>query len=190
VASKQIAKALIKEHHDIDAGIEQFMARKGELNTDTHTGEVNTDTSSDTARESANSLLKAFAALRRHIYLEEEFVFPALADPSLAMAIMVMYREHGSIWRLMDQAEEQISNHSTDQAQIIKTCEVMLRELERHNAKEEPIIYPHTDADLTEEQRQRLVQFLDSGEMPAGWICREAQDGGPADGRRKLPFGT
>src|SRR5690625_7839510 len=97
------------------------MARKGELNTDTHTGEVNTDTSSDTARERASSLLKAFAALRRHIYLEEEFVFPALADPSLAMAIMVMYREHGSIWRLMDQAEEQISNHSTDQAQIIKT---------------------------------------------------------------------
>lgn len=178
MVSNQIAKALIKEHHDIDAGIEQFLERMGEFNSDTHTGKLNTGTSSDRARESASSLLKAFAALRRHIYLEEEFVFPALSDPSLAMAIMVMYREHGSIWRLMDRAEAQISDHATDQDQVIKTCEVMLSELERHNAKEEPIIYPHMDADLTEEQRRRLVQFLESGEMPKGWICREAQAGG------------
>src|SRR5690625_2686039 len=152
-------------------------------------GELNTDTSADTARASTSSLLRAFAALRRHIYLEEEFVFPALTAPSLAVAIMVMYREHGSIWRLMDQAEDLISNRSTDQDQTITTCEVMLSELERHNAKEEPIIYPHTDADLTEEQQQRLVQFLESGEMPAGWVCREAQDGGAAHRGRKLPFG-
>lgn len=40
MVSNQIAKALIKEHHDIDAGIEQFMERMGEFNSDTHTGKL------------------------------------------------------------------------------------------------------------------------------------------------------
>lgn len=170
-----IATALIEEHHEIDARIEQFVQKVGVLGDAPSGAEV---------RGAAESLLGSFAALRRHIYLEEEFVFPSLDDPSLSMAIMVMYREHGQIWRLMDQAEGQIEGEDSAQL-VLETCKTMLGELERHNAKEEPIIYPHTDADLDAKQREKLAEFLGSGEMPKGWVCREAVE--PAGGR-KLPF--
>src|SRR5690625_727379 len=93
------------------------------------------------------------------------------------MAIMVMYREHGQIWRLMDQAEAQIADQETPAADVLDTCETMLQELQRHNAKEEPIIYPHTDADLADSEQERLGQFLAAGTMPAGGTCREAAAG-------------
>lgn len=170
-----IAAALIKEHDEIDAGIADFIARAGKSGAKTDPA---------AAREIAGGLHGAFAALRRHIYLEEEFVFPALTDPSLVMAMMVMYREHGVIWRLMDQAERQITDDAADPSAVIATCQEMLGELEKHNAKEEPIIYPRNDADLSREQQAKLSEFLAFGQMPDGWTCREA-----ASGReRKLPF--
>src|SRR5690625_5887899 len=128
MAQNSIAAALIAEHEEIDVGIAQFVARVGELGPAPDAAAV---------RETADPLLGAFTALRRHIYLEEEFVFPALDAPSLRMAIMVMYREHGQIWRLMDQAEAQIADQETPAADVLDTCETMLQELQRHNAKEE-----------------------------------------------------
>src|SRR5690625_4310136 len=174
MSPSSIAEALIREHHEIDAGIESFISRITAAGQEPTAAEVG---------ESAAALLGSFAALRRHIYLEEEFIFPALDDPSVSMALMVMYREHGQIWRLMDQVEQNISandaasNHAP--SEILTTCQAMLTELERHNAKEGPIIYPHTDADLSESERQRLKNFLDTGQMPAGWVCREAAGSGP-----------
>ena len=172
---ESISAALIREHHEIDAGVEQFVARIEEL------GQTPSD---DQIREAAALLADALSALRRHIYLEEEFVFPSLSDPSLQMAMLVMYREHGQIWRLMDQAQNQIAGHGAA-VDVMATCKTMLAELERHNAKEEPIIYPHTDADLSREKQEQLARFLESGEMPAGWTCREASE---PKGGRKLPF--
>lgn len=175
MAQHSIATALIAEHHEIDAGIDNFLRDMSELGD---------SPSPEQVREAANKLSASFAALRRHIYLEEEFVFPVLEDPSLSMALMVMYREHGVIWRLMDDAERQIVEAESSQ-QTIETCQKMLAELERHNAKEEPIIYPHADEDLAKEQRERLADFLNSGQMPDGWVCREAI---AVNGGRSLPF--
>jgi len=153
-----IAEALIAEHHEIDTGIENFLRKVGELGDSPEPQQI---------RQAGSELLRSFSALRRHIYLEEEFIFPALDDPSLSMAIMVMYREHGVIWRLMDDAQQQIER-SEDSLAVLDICKTMLAELERHNAKEEPIIYPHTDADLPKAEQERLARFLDSGQMPAG----------------------
>lgn len=179
-----IAAALIREHRDIDAGIEQFIARLGKaggVSTEFSTGGAPSDVE---AREAISALLSAFSALRRHIYLEEEFIFPSLSDPSVAMAIMVMYREHGQIWRLMDQAEQLIDANGPS-SESLDVCRSMLAELERHNAKEEPIIYPHTDSDLDPAERARLDEFLTSGAMPSGWVCRDAAAN---TGAKKLPF--
>src|SRR5690625_5417596 len=102
----------------------------------------------------------------------------------MPIEIIVIYRKHGQNWRLINQAETQIADHETPAADVHDTCETMLQELQRHNAKEEPIIYTHTDADLADSEQERLGQFLAAGTMPAGWTCREAV-AGPA----RLPFG-
>ncbi|HET7045217.1 MAG TPA: hemerythrin domain-containing protein, partial [Gaiellaceae bacterium] len=55
-----LAAALEREHREIDAGIEAFDVESAE-----NGGRV-------------ESLTGAISALRRHIYLEEAFLFPAL----------------------------------------------------------------------------------------------------------------
>ena len=157
-----LADALTREHHEIDGGIEEFVASLNFVD----------DGAPDTAPLSA-----AMAALRRHIYLEEEILFPAIEGPALMMPLMVMYREHGQIWRTMDVLEMFLATEAAHGAHRDVTaghCQDLLDLLERHNAKEEPIIYPHADADLPEAAREHLADFLASGTLPEGWVCREA----------------
>lgn len=75
-----LAQAFTVEHHEIDAGIERYLA----------------DTDADPVRR-AEPLLSAMKALRRHIYLEEEIVFPHLQQGTLMMPLMVMRKEHGQL---------------------------------------------------------------------------------------------
>ena len=107
-----LAAAFTAEHHDIDAGIEQYLA----------------DTAAPDPRQRAVPLQNAMAALRRHIYLEEEIVFPNLPKGALMMPLMVMRREHGEIWQRMD-------------------------------------------ADLTDQEQEKVLKLLAGGEMPKGWVC-------------------
>src|SRR5215472_14631906 len=80
-----LTAALEHEHHEIDEGIAAFTAAPGDR----------------------QPLAHAIRALRRHIYLEEEFLFPMLyqAQPGVAAPVFVMLREHGQIWTLMDSLE-------------------------------------------------------------------------------------
>ena len=50
----------------------------------------------------------------------------------------------------------------------------MLDLLEAHNSKEEPIVYPRADSDLSEHQQEQLAQFLAAGTFPDGWVCERA----------------
>ncbi|MGH3302292.1 MAG: hypothetical protein ACRDOK_11535 [Streptosporangiaceae bacterium] len=72
-----LAAALEHEHHEVDAGIAAFTA----------------------APWDRQPLARAIGALRRHIYLGEEFLFPLLheAEPGLAAPVFVMLREHAQI---------------------------------------------------------------------------------------------
>ena len=163
-----VADALTREHHEIDAGIEAFVASVG-------AEQKNTDIT-----EWAAPLLAAMTALRRHIYLEEEFVFPPIRQGGLMMPIMVMLREHGELWRAMDELAELLETAVDDPArheEMVSRCAQMLDLLETHNSKEEPIIYPHADADLSAEARAELHDFLRRGRMPAGWVCERAAAG-------------
>lgn len=150
-----LSTALTREHREIDTGIERFVA---DLDRDVLDREP---------------LLSAFDALRRHIYLEEALLFPPIRQAGLVMPVMVMLREHGSLWRLMDSMTEMLvqGDPGAFDDRLRSGCQELLAQLEQHNRKEEPIIYPSADSDLSEEASAELAEFLRSGSLPDGWVC-------------------
>lgn len=156
--TETLATALEREHHEIDAGIAGFLADPG---------------------AGDGALRAAVDALRRHIYLEEVLVFPSLREAGLMAPVFVMLREHGEMWRLLDQADG-----SDDPDRLSTLCAELMPLLEAHNGKEEPILYPQVDAVLDDDLSAILREFLASGSMPGGWVCEQA-----AGGSRTLPFG-
>ena len=85
-----LTAALEREHQEIDAGLEAFAdgLESGELR--------------------GADLDRAADALRRHIYLEEEFLFPPLRAAGMVPPVLVMLREHGEIWRTLDALELEV----------------------------------------------------------------------------------
>lgn len=145
MASESLAAALEREHHEIDAGIAAFTA----------------------GPQDPRPLLRAIQALRRHIYLEEEFLFPLLygAEPGLKAPIAVMLHEHAQIWTVLDALESEPSAGPTRH---------LVAQLLHHNMKEERVLYPRADHVLPTAATERLQAFLDSGAMPDGWVCLKA----------------
>ena len=117
-------------------------------------------------------LTETLAALRRHIYLEEVFLFPPLRAAGLEMPVQVMLSEHGELWRLVDAALAAVDRREPEEAAA--TSRQLLELLDRHNSKEEPVIYPRADVDLSPEQADELDLFIGMGELPAGWVCERA----------------
>lgn len=142
-----LADALTAEHRAIDVGIEAFIGDAGD----------------------PQPLRDAMLALRRHIYLEEAFLFPPLKS-SMMMPIFVMLREHGELWRAMDDVDAAVAAGEDADAK----CRDLLVLLDEHNKKEEPIIYPRADADLDDDVRAELTDFLREGTYPDGWVCEQA----------------
>lgn len=155
MSERTLSAALEREHREIDGGIEAYTAGTG-------TGMYDDD-----------ALLAALSALRRHIYLEEAFLFPPLREAGLMMPILVMEREHGTLWDLMDTLTDQHDGGAAP-AELVSTCAELLSVLDAHNSKEEPIIYPQADAALDAGATARLQEFIDSGTTPDGWICARA----------------
>lgn len=151
---KNPSTALEHEHHEIEAGIRAFLEGLS-------LGETR-----------MQELTRAVDALRRHIYLEEEFLFPPLQAAGMIPPVLVMLREHGEIWRTLDAI--QILDPGADQEGARERYGELLAQLDIHNAKEEPIIYPQGDAVLTDEAKRDLRAFIDSGRMPQGWVCAQA----------------
>lgn len=150
-----LSQALEREHREIDGGIEEYSAALGRGDAD------------------PAPLRRAMEGLRRHIYLEEEFLFPPLKDAGMVMPIFVMTREHGELWDAMDALDALLAD-GTASGTIQKACRELLAKLDNHNSKEEPIIYPQADAVLGPEAAAQLHAFLDSGRMPDGWRCEKA----------------
>jgi regulator of cell morphogenesis and NO signaling len=153
-----LGAALEREHHEIDAGIETFTSEQAQ------------------GAAAVESLTGAMHALRRHIYLEEQFLFPAMRE-GFAIPMGVMLREHGEIWRTLDALEGQLHrdhDHAAAAAAALDTARELLALLDRHNAKEEPIFYTQADSLLTPSASVQLQAFLDTGQMPEGWVCQAA----------------
>lgn len=159
-----IAALLTREHHEIDEGIQAFVAGAG---TEDATGNW------------VSPLLAARTALRRHIYLEETFLFPPIRAAGLMMPIVVMLREHGELWRAMDELVAALDTGTDDPHQregLVARCGAVLDLLKAHNSKEEPVIYSRADLDVPEPARAELARFLRAGTTPPGWVCERAAD--------------
>ncbi|WP_111719173.1 hemerythrin domain-containing protein [Homoserinimonas sp. OAct 916] len=154
--TETLATALEREHHEIDGGIEEYLA------------------GSAAEGHPVTSLTRATAGLRRHIYLEEEFLFPPLRAAGMMMPIFVMLREHGELWRALDEIDRMLAD-GTAQTKVSNACHELLAMLDKHNAKEEPIIYSQADATLSAEASAALTVFLGAGRMPDGWVCHGAE---------------
>ncbi len=151
-----LTAVLEREHQEIDAGLESFVEGldAGELRHE--------------------ELERAADALRRHIYLEEELLFPPLRAAGMLAPVLVMLREHGDIWRALDALQLEVGP-GTAAPTAGDRCRALLAQLASHNAKEEPIIYPQGDAVLDDAAKRDLHEFLDSGRMPPGWVCAQAR---------------
>lgn len=152
--AERLSTLLEREHRQIDAGIEEFIDGPPK------------------EESSGQEAMRAIDALRRHIYLEEEFLFPPLRASGLIPPVLVMLREHGQIWRLLDEVAALIGEGDRDGAR--KRCIELLAQLAAHNGKEEPIIYPRGDAVLPQETATELRRFIDSGVLPPDWVCAQA----------------
>lgn len=146
--------ALEREHREIDAGITGFSSE--ELSSEERRG----------------GLRRAIDALRRHIYLEEEFLFPPM-QADLAIPTMVMLREHGEIWRSLDEIEAQLDRDDSEDS-MLPACRRLMILLASHNGKEEPIFYANADEALSPDEGSELKGKIDSARMPLGWTCRQA----------------
>ena len=149
-----LASALEREHREIDQALESYLA-----SPDDHAGRV-------------ESLTQTMTALRRHIYLEEEFLFPPLRDAGFVAPVFVMLREHGELWDTMASIDRELAE---DPAEVPGRCKWLLAQLAKHNAKEEPILYSQADAVLDDVAADQLRTFLESGQMPQGWVCERAR---------------
>ena len=143
-----LAAALEREHHEIDAGVAAFTA----------------------APSDRQPLMRAIRALRRHIYLEEEFLFPLLreAEPGLAAPIFIMLREHAQIWATLEMLERELDDGAVVGSALCRQLSVRLL---HHNLKEEKILYPRADEALQPAAAGRLRAFLGSAGLPDGWVC-------------------
>lgn len=143
-----LAAALEREHHEIDEQIAAFTAAPGDR----------------------QPLTRTIRALRRHIYLEEEFLFPLLreAEPGLAARVFVMLREHAQIWGTLDSLER-ADDCGTGTG--LALCKRLAVQLLHHNLKEEKILYPRADEALPAAAAGWLRAFLSSGDLPGGWVC-------------------
>lgn len=110
--------------------------------------------------------------LRHHFWVEEEFVFPAMAHANPG-PVMVMLREHGVIWDLVDELEELHADGDPDPLMAVTLYEALEQQMEKHNFTEDNVLYAVTD-DVLDEELARPVLHALAREMPTGWRCAMA----------------
>lgn len=152
MAIESLAAALEREHREIDEGIEGFTAGL------------------ETGTDQTAAFRRAAAALRRHIYLEEEFLFPPMRGTGLVAPVFVMVREHAQMWQTLDTLDAELSSGAASDA-VLKLCQDLIKQLAAHNPKEEQILYPQADSVLNAAASAELTTFLQSGSMPENWVC-------------------
>lgn len=148
--AETLAQALEREHTQIDAGVAAY-------------------------REDGDraALRAAAEALRRHIYLEETFLFPQVSRAGHAPEIVVMLREHAQLWQVLDQLDG--SQGAGDEGADRLLCTRLVGQLLHHNLKEENDVYPLAEEVLDATGTGELRTALESATLPHGWICYGAR---------------
>ncbi len=117
------------------------------------------------------ALGEASTRLRHHIHVEEVVHFPHARAAGLVGPVMVMEREHGLIWDLLDQLDAAASAPQPDADALLAVLRQLEAVLAAHNAKEEQILYPAGDDRFTPAQRAEVVAALRDGRRPDDWVC-------------------
>ena len=87
--------------------------------------------------------------------------------------IMVMLKEHGELWDLLDRLEQQVAA-SASSAEIAATWTQAATLLEAHNVKEEQILYPSGDKIIDTDTAADVHDALVNEATPEGWVCQMA----------------
>lgn len=158
MSDEKLSTALMREHQDVDAGLGAFLEKL------------------DAGSVDADALAGTLSALRRHIYAEEQILFPPISKGAQMMSVFGMIRGHGEIWRTMDALDESAgrAHDSADHDELREHCQRLLALLADHNKVEEPVLYPAADTGLAPETATALASFIESGRMPDGWTCAKA----------------
>ncbi len=115
---------LIEDHRELDVKLEKLrdIISKGEIDT--------------------VLFAQISKSLKRHIYIEEEEIFPSISKRSneLRQRIAGLEMEHASIWMLLDRVEKEISVRNVEKSP--KYIEEISSILVSHNEQEEDKVYP------------------------------------------------
>lgn len=155
MSERTLSGGLLRQHREIAATVEYF--------TETLDG----------GNRHPELLRATIDALRRHIYLEEVFVFPPIRKAGIMTPVFLMMREHGQLWQTMETLTRLLAD-GTGGPRLGDVSDQLLDQLHNHNFKEEPVIFLHADFDLPAPTRAQLTRFVDTGRVPEGWVCQRA----------------
>jgi len=112
---------------------------------------------------------RAVEALRQHMYVEEEVVFPLVED-DLAAPIADLRDDHGRIWDLVGELKALLLQ-GAEMSRVQTYTSRLMNLLASHSAKEDLGVYPDLVALLGVERTLALLQEADRAEAPPEWIC-------------------
>ena len=112
--------------------------------------------------------------LRRHIYVEEAFLFPVIEqDAGRWMALARMRYEHGDMWPHIESAVGLLTAKAPLE-DLLPACEALVRLLHAHDPKEEEAIYTAADRYEAGDGRPSFMELFATNDIPANWKCRYA----------------
>ena len=125
---------------------------------------------------SRQELSEAVYLLRRHIYVEEAFLFPIIEqDQGRWMALAQMKSDHGEMWPHIESAIE-LLQAKAPLDDLFPAARAMLRLLEVHDQREERAIYSVADRYVANANHPSLESLFAATEIPPGWRCLRAPE--------------
>ncbi|MBI3000262.1 MAG: hemerythrin domain-containing protein [Deltaproteobacteria bacterium] len=112
---------------------------------------------------------QATGALLDHMYVEEELLFPMVAE-GLATAIANLREEHGHIWGLVDEIRALLGGTFEERGLRALTTR-LVHLLAAHSAAEDLGIYPDLVAHLGPAMAHTLLTEAERSRAPDGWVC-------------------
>jgi len=120
------------------------------------------------SRPCAEFFDRAVEELRRHMFVEEELIFP-LAKEELAGPVGDLLEEHGRISDLVEQLAA-LLRHGSDPSEIRTFGTRLMGLLAAHTAEEDLGIYPDLLARLSPDEAQAHLAEAETMEAPPGWV--------------------
>lgn len=123
---------------------------------------------------SRQELDEAIYLLRRHIYVEEAFLFPVIEqDQGRWMALGQMTTEHGEMWPHIETAIELLQARAPLD-DLFPATQTLLKLLAMHDPKEEVAIYSVADRYVADDDHPSLESLFATTTIPQGWRCLRA----------------